>query len=69
MIRRQDAPQAWEYNGAIYVINIASLRKMSLGEFPRRRKYVMDDKYSIDLDTPFDWMVAEMMLQENIVTF
>ena len=42
---------------------------MSLGEFPRRRKYVMDDKYSIDLDTPFDWMVAEMMLQENIVTF
>ena len=69
LIRRQDAHQAWEYNGAIYVINIASLRKMSLGEFPRRRKYVMDDKYSIDLDTPFDWMVAEMMLQENIVTF
>ena len=68
LIRRQDAPETWEYNGAIYVINTDSLRKMSLGKFTRRRKYIMDEIYSVDLDTPFDWMVAELMLKENIVT-
>ena len=31
--RRQDAPPVWEYNGAVYVINPDSLRRMELGEF------------------------------------
>jgi NSS family neurotransmitter:Na+ symporter len=31
--RRQDAPQVWEYNGAVYVINPKSLRDMPMGQF------------------------------------
>lgn len=61
--RRQDAPAAWEYNGAVYVINPASIRAMALGEFPRRVPSPMPRERSIDLDTPLDWLVAEEILR------
>ena len=58
LTRRQDAPRVWEYNGAVYVINVASLRQMTLGEMPRRRLCEMDATHSVDLDTPIDWLIA-----------
>lgn len=64
-IRRQDAPKAWEYNGAIYIINPQSLKRKSLGEFKRRRMYEMDELHSLDLDTPHDWRIAELLIAEN----
>ena len=64
-IRRQDAPKAWEYNGAIYIINPQSLKRESLGEFKRRRMYEMDELHSLDLDTPHDWRIAELLIAEN----
>ena len=63
--RRQDAPRVWEYNGAVYVINVASLRQMTLGEFPRRRLCEMSASHSVDLDTPIDWLVAETLINSN----
>ena len=63
--RRQDAPKVWEYNGAVYVINVASLRKMTLGEFPRRRLCEMSADHSVDLDTPIDWLVAEILIKQR----
>lgn len=63
--RRQDAPKVWEYNGAVYVINVASLRKMTLGEFPRRRLCPMPAERSVDLDTPMDWLIAETLMKSN----
>ncbi len=67
LIRRQDAPDAWEYNGAIYIINPKSLKSSSLGSFKKRIKYVMDDIHSIDLDTMFDWTLAELVLKEKLL--
>lgn len=64
--RRQDAPKAWEYNGAVYVINPHSIREMPLGAFKRRVPFVMPRSRSIDLDTPTDWLVAEALLEANI---
>lgn len=61
--RRQDAPKVWEYNGAVYVINVASLRKMPLGKFTRRRMSIMPAERSVDLDTPIDWLIAEKLLE------
>lgn len=58
--RRQDAPQAWQYNGAVYVINPRSIREMSLGAMPRKRPSPMPRERSADLDTPLDWAVAEL---------
>lgn len=61
--RRQDAPKVWEYNGAVYVINTASLRRCPLGQFRRRRMSEMDVARSVDLDTELDWLVAEKMME------
>lgn len=63
--RRQDAPEVWEYNGAVYVINANSLRKMPLGKFTRQRMYQMRAERSIDLDTPTDWLIAETLLTKK----
>lgn len=66
-VRRQDAPKTYEYNGAIYVINPEQLKKMPLGKFTRRIKYVMDDIHSIDLDNMMDWKYAEFIIKEGLL--
>jgi len=63
--RRQDCPPVYAYNGAIYVINIASLLKKNLGQFEKIRKYVMDKVSSVDIDTPLDWLWAEFILSNS----
>lgn len=63
--RRQDAPDVWEYNGAVYVINPESIRKMPLGAFARRVPSPMPRNRSIDLDTMLDWTIAEIVMSEN----
>lgn len=60
--RRQDAPKAWQYNGAVYVIDPAAIRRMPLGSFPRRVPFAMPRERSIDLDTPLDWHIAEILM-------
>ncbi|MDE6756815.1 MAG: acylneuraminate cytidylyltransferase family protein [Muribaculaceae bacterium] len=60
--RRQDVPPAFEYNGAVYVINPQSIRKMAMGEFPRRVPYLMPAERSVDIDTPIDLIIASHLL-------
>lgn len=60
--RRQDAPPAWQLNGAVYVINPASLRAAPMGSFARRVACEMPAARSLDLDTLADWQAAEAML-------
>lgn len=62
--RRQDAPKVWEYNGAVYVINPQSIRAMAIGEFSRKVPCEMPRERSIDLDTPMDWTIAELVISE-----
>ena len=65
--RRQDAPAVYEYNGSVYVINVKSLKKSSMASFKKVVKYEMPDEYSIDIDTPLDWQIAELMLKNKLV--
>lgn len=65
--RRQDAPRVWQQNGAIYVINPLQLKAKGLSGMTKIRKYVMDELHSVDLDTMFDWKMAEMMLNDKMV--
>lgn len=60
--RRQDAPPAWQYNGAVYVINPESIRRGPLGAFRRRVPSPMPPQRSIDIDTPADLYVAQYYL-------
>ncbi|HEY5750343.1 MAG TPA: acylneuraminate cytidylyltransferase family protein [Chryseolinea sp.] len=63
--RRQDAPKIYEYNGAIYAIRVESLVTKGMAGFNSIRKYVMDDKSSIDLDDAFDWYLCETILNNE----
>lgn len=53
-LRRQDAPKAWEYNGAIYFINIQSLQAKPIANFEKVKKYVMSKESSVDVDDYID---------------
>jgi CMP-N,N'-diacetyllegionaminic acid synthase len=59
--RRQDVPKVYEFNGAIYIINVESLKKKPLPEFKHVRKYVMDEESSVDIDSTLDWLLAEVL--------
>lgn len=63
--RRQDAPKVWEYNGAVYVINPLSIKEMPIGLFSKKIPYEMPRERSLDLDTPFDWQLAEFLLSKS----
>lgn len=63
--RRQDAPKVWEYNGAVYVINVESLRRSPMGAFRKRLMCEMDASRSVDLDTELDWLVAEAVISSK----
>lgn len=63
--RRQDCPKVYEYNGAVYVINVNSLKKMKINEFVRIQKSLMDKENSLDIDTPFDWEIAEYFAKKR----
>lgn len=66
-VRRQDAPKTWEYNGAVYVINPESLKKYPISKFEKIVKYEMDNFHSLDLDTMFDWKIAELMIKDKMI--
>ncbi|WP_455962582.1 acylneuraminate cytidylyltransferase family protein [Bacteroides bouchesdurhonensis] len=65
--RRQDAPKAYEYNGACYVINTTMLKEKNLDEFERVGFVEMDRLHSIDLDTMLDWKLAELASKEGLI--
>ena len=64
---RQLVPKAWEYNGAVYVINPESLKKCRLSQFKKIKKVEMDEIHSLDLDTMLDWKIAELMIKEKMI--
>lgn len=65
IFRRQDAPKVYEYNGAIYIINAEKLKVTHMHKMQRRVKYVMDDLSSFDLDTMWDWQMAESIINQK----
>lgn len=66
LTRRQDAPKAWEFNGAVYVINPKSLREMPMGKFERRIPSPMSAENSIDIDSPIDLFMAEAIIKSKL---
>lgn len=64
--RRQDLPLVAALNGALYFAE----RKWLMGGRsllgPETLAYMMSRERSIDLDTPLDWKIAELLLKESI---
>ena len=63
--RRQDCPKVYEFNGSIYIFNTAKLLKGYLSDFKKIKKYEMSSIYSIDIDTDFDWIIAELIAKSK----
>lgn len=62
--RRQDAPQVWEYNGAVYVMTVDSLKRGPMETFRKILPFIMPASRSVDLDTRTDWIIAETLFKE-----
>jgi len=63
--RRQDCPNVWEYNGAIYIINTKSLQNANNFEFEKIVKFQMNAEDSVDIDNALDLKFAEFLLQNR----
>lgn len=61
--RRQDAPPVYEFNGAIYIIDVEALRKGPITRFGRILPYVMPAERSLDIDSEADLRRAQRVLQ------
>lgn len=64
--RRQDCPEVFEVNGAIYIDFAATLVKN--GNFFKEGfcKYLMDEKSSLDIDTLKDFQLCELALSNQL---
>ncbi len=66
-VRRQDAEKLYEYNGAVYVINVKAIKEKGLSGFTKVKKCLMSEENSIDIDTIMDWYFVEALLKKEII--
>ena len=62
--RNQDIPATYYFNSAIYALKTANLfdgNNSLWGD--SSYGYLMDEKYSTDIDTPEDWLIAEAKMK------
>lgn len=57
--RRQDLPQMYMLNGAVYVFNASMINKDFNMFDDKSFAYIMDKEYSIDIDDEYDFKLAE----------
>lgn len=65
--RRQDCPNVYEFNGALYIISSDSIKEKSISDFKKIRKYIMEEVYSVDIDSPIDWEFCEFLLSKAVL--
>ena len=64
-VGRQQLADMYEYNGAVYVMNVASLLEKGMGGFFKCVKYVMSKKHSVDIDDIYDFYLVESILKNR----
>lgn len=63
--RRQDLPPVYRPNGAVYLTRYRVVMEKEKILGPDTRAFVMDAESSLDIDTPLDFKVAELLLKER----
>lgn len=61
---RQFFESYFEYNGAIYIINVKSLKEKGMSGFDKVKKYEMDELHSVDIDNELDWKLVELIINK-----
>lgn len=65
MVRRQDLPEVYRYNGAIYIIKTEVFMKEKTFEPENITGYIMSNENSVDIDTITDFKIAEILMKER----
>ena len=60
---RQEYKKQFYLNGSLYLSSKESILKHKSLVTPDTIGYIMPEEYSIDIDTPFDWMIAEFLMR------
>ena len=63
--RRQDLPRIYALNGALFLVRRDLLVERNTVYSPRTYAYVMPKERSLDIDTPWDLHVAELLLTHS----
>jgi CMP-N-acetylneuraminic acid synthetase len=63
--RRQDLPPVYIPNGAIYIIRRITLLESRSFVPPNTISFIMTSERSVDIDTPWDFQIAEWILQAS----
>ena len=56
----------YEFNGAVYVMNVQSLIEKGIAGFSKKVKYVMSKENSVDIDDIIDFKLVETIIKENL---
>jgi CMP-N,N'-diacetyllegionaminic acid synthase len=64
--RRQDLPDLYYPNGAIYLATVEHFKKHQSFNTGYMLPYVMGEKYSFDIDGEIDAKIVEMIMRNNI---
>lgn len=65
-LRRQDLPPVYAINGALYLNRPSSLRRVRMLVPPGALAYFMPKERSLDVDTPWDFYVAELIMTDRV---
>lgn len=62
---RQQLQDMYEFNGAVYVINIQALLDKGLAKFTKKVKYLMAKEQSVDIDDIYDFYQVEAIIKNR----
>lgn len=65
VLRRQDLPRVYSLNGAVYYAKTEWLRRERALVGAATVGYVMPPERSVDLDTPMEWELADLLLRNR----
>lgn len=66
-LRRQDLPKYYIFNGAIYINKVSMLEEEKSVIDNDTIPYIMEKKYSIDIDEPLDIIIAESIIKGDLL--
>lgn len=66
IVRRQDAPECFDMNASVYAWTRAAFLAGPAVFTPRTRLFEMPEERSIDIDSPLDWKLVELLMRERL---
>jgi len=65
--RRQDSPELYELNGAVFVLDKNKFIKTRKVIGKNSKAYIMPIERSVDIDSKFDLAIAELILKNHLI--